>query len=87
MLARVQEEDCLGIAQARDDARERIGPASVDGIGDDPFDAPRATRARELDQPRAVTQVALERPPHLQREPALADAGWTRQRHEPVLAQ
>ena len=47
----------------------------------------RATRARELDQPRAVAQVALERPPHLEREPALADAGWTRQRHEPVLAQ
>ena len=65
VLARVEEEDRLGIPQARDDTGERIGPARVDGIGDDPFDVPRATRARELDQPRAVAQVALERPPHL----------------------
>ena len=76
VLASVEHEDRLGITQARDDARERIGPASVDGIGDNPYDARRATRARASSNSQApVTQIPLEQPHHLERESALADAG------------
>jgi hypothetical protein len=59
-LASVEDQNRLGFAQARDDAGQRIGPASIDRIGEDPLDADSAACARDLNQPCPVTQIALE---------------------------
>ena len=77
----------VAVTQARDDARERVGAACVDRLSDQADDVGRAARARKLDQPHPVANLALEHARRLEREPALADARRPGERHQPVLAQ
>ena len=87
MLAGVEDEDRVGVTKARDDPRQRIGAAGVDGLRDEADDVGRAAGVRETDVPRASAELALERAGRLEREPALAHARRTGQRHEAVLPQ
>ena len=72
-FARVEEQDRVAVAEARDRASKRVGAASVDGCGDEADDVVRAACAREVDEPRAGAGLALERAGDLEREPALSD--------------
>ncbi len=86
-FARVEEEDRVVVAEARDRASKRVGAASVDGCGDEADDVVGAACAHEVDEPRAGAGFAFERAGDFEREPALSDPGRPRQRDEPVLAQ
>ena len=87
VLARVEDEDRVGVAKARDGARERVGAAHVEGLGDEADDVGRAGRAGEADVPGTSPELALERAGRLEREPALADPRRAGQRHEAMLPQ
>ena len=77
----------MRICEARDDTRERFGPAGVDGLGDQPRHVDRRAGAFELYEPDAALQLALERARRLEGQPALADPGQADERHQPVLVQ
>ena len=85
VLARVEDEDRVRVAKARDGARERVGAAHVEGLGDEADDVGRARGVGEADMPRASPELALERTGDLEREPALANPRRARQRHEAML--
>ena len=67
--------------------RERIGAAHVDRVSEQTDGVVRAARAREVDEPDAVRELALEGTRGLDSESALADAGSAGERHEAVLVQ
>ena len=72
VLARVEDEDRVGVAKARDGARERVGAAYVEGLGDEADDVGALAGWRDRHATR-LPELALERTGHLEREPALAD--------------
>jgi hypothetical protein len=84
-FARIEEQDGVAVAEARDRARERVGAAGVDDGGDETRNVVGTSRSREVDAPRIP--LGLERARGLDREAALPDARRPRQRHEAVLAQ
>ena len=69
------------MTKPRSYTRERVGAASVDGVCKKSHAIVRAARAREVDEPYAVRKIVLERARRLDRESALAHAGWTGERH------
>ena len=81
VLARVEDEQNRCVTKPRSHARERVGAASVDGVCKKSHAIVRAARAREVDEPDAVRKLVLERARRLDRESALAHAGWTGERH------
>ena len=74
VLAGVENEDRVGVTKARDDSRQRIGAAGVEGLRDEPDDVGRAAGVRETDVPR-LRGLAFDRAGRLEGKPALADAG------------
>ena len=87
MLAPVEDEHRVGVTKAREGARERVGAPRVEGLGCEANDVGAACRAREVDMPRSVTELALDRSHRLEGEPALADSRRPGQRHEAMLPQ
>ena len=87
MLACVENEERPRVAKPRNQARERVGAANVDGVREEPDGIGRAARAREVDEPDAVRELVPEQARRLDREPALPHAGRTGERHEAVLVQ
>ena len=87
VLARVENEESRCVAKPGSHARERIGAANVDGVCEQTDGVVRAARAREVDEPDAVRELALEGTRGLDSESALADAGRAGERHEAVLVQ
>ena len=87
MLARVENDERAGMAKPRRHAGERVGAANVDGVREQPDCVGRAARPREVDEPDAVRELALERARCLDREAALAHTGRSSERNQAVLAQ
>jgi hypothetical protein len=54
VLTRVEHEDRLGMTKMCDQARERVGAASVKCLGDQSDDSRRPTGVRKLDQPHPI---------------------------------
>ena len=87
MRAPVEEEHRIGVTKARDGARERVCAPRVEGLGCEANDVGTTCRAREIDMPRSVTELALDRSHRLESKSALADSGRPGQSHEAVLPQ
>ena len=87
MLAGVEDDERVGVAEAREHAREGVGAACVDGLGEQADDGGDIAGAPDLDQPDPVGDFVLEDARGFERKPALPDARWPGQRHQPLLAQ
>jgi hypothetical protein len=82
VLTGVEHEHRVGLTKARDGARERVGAPHVEALGGEADDVGTTCRAREIDVPRSVTELTLDRSRRLDGEPALADSGRPGQRDE-----
>jgi hypothetical protein len=60
VLAGIHQQCRVTVTETSDNAAQRVGTMSIDGLGDQPDDVRRIARPRKLDQPRAVHNFALE---------------------------
>ena len=81
MLARVENEQSRGVPKTRSHTGERVGAASVDRVREEADGIVRAAGTREVDEPDPIRKLVLERTRRLDRESALTNPGWTRERH------
>ena len=87
MLTGVEHEQRVGVAKAGEGARERVAAPRVEGLGGEADDVGATCRAREIDMPRSIAKLALDRSHRLEGEPALADARRPGQCDEAMLPQ
>jgi hypothetical protein len=87
VLARVENEERVGVSKPGGHPPERVGAADVDGVREESDDVVCAARTREVDEPDAFRELLLQGARGLEREPALPHAGRPGERHDAVLTQ